>query len=221
MSVLNDDVNQLERFLDMGANEVLQITTNAIVVGGIFFIWSRKQLCIRCYRCPLSFGVHFIFNGASLLIIIPCANLLADSIKKLLNNLSGIVTIKSFTTEATEAQSIGKLSDQYRVANHKVIDVASTFTPLLRMLVEGSFIFTLIRGAFLVESGALSVASYSVMIFWYNAFCGHSQGLRKLSICINVPKPQASALTIFYKHRSQLKMAQTLCHCKLATGPFA
>ena len=40
MSVLNDDVNQLERFLDGGANEVLQVLTTVVVVGVAFFVAS-------------------------------------------------------------------------------------------------------------------------------------------------------------------------------------
>jgi len=38
MSVLNNDVNQLERFLDVGANRILQLLTTILVIGGIFFI---------------------------------------------------------------------------------------------------------------------------------------------------------------------------------------
>jgi ATP-binding cassette subfamily B protein len=37
MAVLNDDVNQLERFLDRGANEILQVLTTVVLIGAIFF----------------------------------------------------------------------------------------------------------------------------------------------------------------------------------------
>ena len=33
MAVLNDDVNQLERFLDIGANEVIQLLTTVVLIG--------------------------------------------------------------------------------------------------------------------------------------------------------------------------------------------
>lgn len=33
MAVLNDDINQLERFLDRGANQILQLITTVLVVG--------------------------------------------------------------------------------------------------------------------------------------------------------------------------------------------
>ncbi|NJO66583.1 MAG: ABC transporter ATP-binding protein, partial [Leptolyngbyaceae cyanobacterium RM1_405_57] len=32
MSILNDDINQLERFLDFGANEILQVATTVVII---------------------------------------------------------------------------------------------------------------------------------------------------------------------------------------------
>ena len=40
MAILNDDVNQLERFLDTGANKLLQTATTVIVIGGTFLYIS-------------------------------------------------------------------------------------------------------------------------------------------------------------------------------------
>ncbi|MEL6502130.1 MAG: ABC transporter transmembrane domain-containing protein, partial [Cyanobacteria bacterium J06623_1] len=38
LSVLNDDINQLERFLDVGANEIIHILTTVLIVGGSFVV---------------------------------------------------------------------------------------------------------------------------------------------------------------------------------------
>ena len=37
MAILNDDVNQLERFLDGGANDLIQVATTVVLVGAVFF----------------------------------------------------------------------------------------------------------------------------------------------------------------------------------------
>jgi ATP-binding cassette subfamily B protein len=37
MSILNDDVNQLERFLDIGALDLIRTTVNVVFVGAVFF----------------------------------------------------------------------------------------------------------------------------------------------------------------------------------------
>ena len=38
MAILNDDINQLERFLDSGANDLLQVGTTVVANGTIFII---------------------------------------------------------------------------------------------------------------------------------------------------------------------------------------
>ena len=43
MAVLNDDVNQLERFLDGGANDLLQVGTTVVVIGAVFFGTSERS----------------------------------------------------------------------------------------------------------------------------------------------------------------------------------
>ena len=40
LAILNDDINQLERFLDKGANDLLQVTTTVIVVGAVLLAIS-------------------------------------------------------------------------------------------------------------------------------------------------------------------------------------
>ena len=37
MSILSDDINQLERFLDAGINDILQVITTVLIVGCAFF----------------------------------------------------------------------------------------------------------------------------------------------------------------------------------------
>ena len=48
MSILNDDINQLERFIDTGANDLLQVGITVLVVGGVFFgvNWEIALLAI-------------------------------------------------------------------------------------------------------------------------------------------------------------------------------
>ena len=40
LAILNDDINQLERFLNKGANDLLQVSTTVIVVGAVFLLIS-------------------------------------------------------------------------------------------------------------------------------------------------------------------------------------
>ena len=59
MAILNDDVNQLERFLDGGANDLLQVGTTVVVIGIIFFSLAPEVAgfaflpCLSCSGVPL------------------------------------------------------------------------------------------------------------------------------------------------------------------------
>ena len=57
LAVLNDDVNQLERFLDKGANDLLQVGTTVIVVGAIFFAIPWEVALLAFMPVPLILGV--------------------------------------------------------------------------------------------------------------------------------------------------------------------
>lgn len=96
MSILSDDINQLERFLDVGANDIIQVTTTIIIVGGAFFILAPSVACMAILSMPFILGGSVVFQKF-------LAPRHADVREKvgllnggLSNNLSGITTIKSF-----------------------------------------------------------------------------------------------------------------------------
>jgi ATP-binding cassette subfamily B protein len=68
MSILNDDINQLERFLDNGANSLIQVITTVIVIGGMFFAVAR------CCRCRSSSGDRSGFRTGSRRVMRQCAS---------------------------------------------------------------------------------------------------------------------------------------------------
>lgn len=47
LAILNDDINQLERFLDKGANDFLQVSTTVLVVGGRVLIHFLEGCFVR------------------------------------------------------------------------------------------------------------------------------------------------------------------------------
>ncbi|HEY9725289.1 MAG TPA: ABC transporter transmembrane domain-containing protein, partial [Chroococcales cyanobacterium] len=52
MSILSDDINQLERFLDVGANDIIQVTTTAIVIGTAFYILAPNVAWMTIVPIP-------------------------------------------------------------------------------------------------------------------------------------------------------------------------
>jgi len=63
LAILNDDINQLERFLDQGANEVLQVTTTVIVIGAAFFILAPAVAWMAMLPMPFILWGSFAFQA--------------------------------------------------------------------------------------------------------------------------------------------------------------
>ena len=61
-AILNDDVNQLERFLDSGVNEIIQIIVSTVIVGSIFFYISPLIACFSILPIPIILLIAFMFQ---------------------------------------------------------------------------------------------------------------------------------------------------------------
>tara|TARA_Y100001968_G_scaffold99914_1_gene89907 strand:+ start:2543 stop:4333 length:1791 start_codon:yes stop_codon:yes gene_type:complete len=165
MAVLNDDINQLERFLDHGANQILQLIVTVLLVGG---------------------GMVFIAPGVALLAFIPIPMILWGSVRfqaslaprykevreragdlsaRLNNNLGGIVTIKSFATEDWELERLKLDSNAYKRSNRKAIKLSAAFIPLIRFAILFAFLAILVIGGLQAWSGQMAVGTYSFLVF--------------------------------------------------------
>jgi len=165
MSILNDDINQLERFLDKGANELLQVGTTVVVISAIFFYISPMIAIYSIIPIPVIIWGSFRFQSriaphyAEVRKEVGLLNALLS------NNLSGISTIKSFTSEELEIERVRAASQAYREANRRAIRLSAAFVPLIRMAILVGFTATLLHGGFVTLNGGMAIASYSVMIF--------------------------------------------------------
>ena len=54
MAIMNDDVNQLERFLDQGANDLFQVGTTVFVVGGIMLFLAPEVAIWAILPVPIT-----------------------------------------------------------------------------------------------------------------------------------------------------------------------
>ncbi len=165
MAVLNDDVNQLERFLDVGANEVVQLLTSVTLIGATFFIIAPSVAWLAVLPIPVILWGSFMFQKK----IEPRYALVREESaainSQLSNNIGGISTIKAFTAEDREVGRIKHASDRYRLANGAAIRLSSAFSPLIRVAILVGFTATLVWGGFLAIDGELNVGLYSVMVF--------------------------------------------------------
>ena len=165
MAVLNDDINQLERFLDVGANDVVQIITTNIVIGGIFFAIAPSVAWMAAVPIPIIIWGSVRFQR----LLAPRYRDVREQVSMinhhLSNSLGGIATIKSFTAEDYEAERLRFESNEYLERNRLAIRLSSAFTPLIRMVIVTGFIAITVAGGGLALDGALDVGAYSVLVF--------------------------------------------------------
>jgi len=165
LSILNDDINQLERFLDHGANEIIQLFVSVIIIGGTM-LWVAPNIAIFAFLpIPLIFWGSIKFQkklAPKYRDVRSKAGLLAS---RLNNNLGGILTIKSFTTERWELKRLKKESLIYQKSNKSAIKLSSAFIPLIRFAILFAFISILLIGGFQVWNKTLNVGTYSFLVF--------------------------------------------------------
>lgn len=165
VAVLNDDINQLERFLDRGANELIQTFAAVILVGAVFFIVSPLIAVVAFTPVPVIIAGAFWFQRR--------AQARYDAVRaragglgaRLTTNLQGLQTIRAFGAEARETAALTKESWAYVDANRAAIRVSSAFIPIIRMAILSGFLATFLIGGWLTLTGQMQVGAYGLLVF--------------------------------------------------------
>ncbi|MCA9596088.1 MAG: ABC transporter ATP-binding protein [Myxococcales bacterium] len=165
LSVINDDINQLERFLNGGANDLIQVGVSSVAVSVIFVVLTPQVALVALLPVPLILLGAFYFQKKlepRYAEVRDRAGVLNGVVN---NNLSGLATIKAFVAEKHEMAMVMGRSEDYQNANARAIRVASAITPVIRMGVLSGFVATLFYGGMLTLRGSLAVGAYSVLVF--------------------------------------------------------
>jgi ATP-binding cassette subfamily B protein len=165
VAIMNDDINQLERFLDGGANALIQVVVAVAAVGSVFFYLSPQIAVMAFLPIPvIVFGAFWFLRRAQPLYanVRERVGLLSA---RLANNIAGIATIRSFTREQYELDQLRTDSNAYREANRQAIRLSSAFIPVIRMAILFGFVATLVYGGKLTIDGQMQAGAYGVLVF--------------------------------------------------------
>lgn len=164
-TLLTEDVNQLERFLNAGVNDIIQVLTSTVAVTVVFFVIAPDVAVLSVIPIPVIAVTAMLFQRG-----------LADRYRgvremggllgaRLTGQLSGIQTLRAFTAENLAAEALERDSQAYLQANQRAIKLSSAFVPLVRMAVLAGFTVTLVMGGLKTLDGELAVGSFSVLVF--------------------------------------------------------
>lgn len=169
MSMLNDDVNQLETFLNNGFNKLLQLVTLFFFAGTVLFKTSWELSLVGLCPIPIVIWGSFFYQR----LIAPRYTRVREAVgalaNRLENNISGILVIKSFTAEPYEYERLEETSSEYKNANYHAIKLNALYVPLIRMAIIVGFAGVLLFGSYWIlnDSGVITVGElvlFSMMV---------------------------------------------------------
>ena len=165
MAVLNDDINQLERFLDLGPHKLIITAANVVFVGITFVVVSPLLAVLAFLPIPVIIAGSLWYQTRlepRYAAVRASAGVIGDT---LTNGLGGIATIKAFNAEDREVQRVEVDSEAYRQANRDAIRYSTAFNPLIRMAVLAGFTMTLIVGGRAALHGDLEIGVFSMLVY--------------------------------------------------------
>jgi ATP-binding cassette subfamily B protein len=154
MSILSNDVNRLERFLNDGMNSLFRLGAMVIGIAAIMLVLNWQLALIALIPIPLI----VLFTYRFVKIIQPKYAEVRSSVgqvnSRLENNLGGIHVIKSTNTEDYESDRVDDVSLDYFDANWDAIGTRIKFFPALRVISGVGFVLTFLVGGLWVLTGA-------------------------------------------------------------------
>jgi len=165
VAVLNDDVNQLERFLNGGASDLIQVFVTVVACGAVFFAVSPTLAVLAFTPIPVILWGAFLFQRKAGPRYDRVRERVGALAARLNNNLAGIATIRSFAAEERELAKLEDESRAYVEANRAAIRLGASFVPLIRMAILFGFLCTFVIGGRMVLEGRLEAGFYAVLVF--------------------------------------------------------
>ncbi|MEE2681973.1 MAG: ABC transporter ATP-binding protein [Planctomycetota bacterium] len=165
LAVLSDDVNQLERFLDGGANDIIQLAVTAITVIAAFFLISPDLAWLAMIPVPVVIVGSLWFQKRLEPHYDAMRGKVGDLNAQLANSLGGMATVKSFTAESNELGRLRAESHGYAERNRRAIILSAAFSPLIRVVIMCGFMVTLLYGGWLALEGTLAVGAFALLVF--------------------------------------------------------
>lgn len=164
-TILTEDVNQLERFLNEGLVSIIHVITSTVLVSAVFFAVAPDIAVFAMLPIPIIVLIALAFQRGLAARYGEVRESAGRLGARMASQLHGIPTIQSYTAQDKALRALEADSRDYEATNRKAIKLASAFVPLIRMAVLSGFVVTLVYGGFQTLEGALAVGAYSVLVF--------------------------------------------------------
>ncbi|WP_348612180.1 ABC transporter ATP-binding protein [Halobaculum rarum] len=179
MSVLSNDVNRLERFLNDGMNSAFRLSVMVLGIAAIMFWLNPRLAVISLLPVPVIAVVTWKFIDVIQPKYADVRKTVGHLNSRLENNLGGIKVIKTFNTEGFESERVDDVSYDYYDANWDAITTRIKFFPALRVIAGVGFVITFAVGGlwvlgeapfWLTGGSELTVGVFTTFILYTQRF---------------------------------------------------
>jgi ATP-binding cassette subfamily B protein len=153
MSILNNDTNRLELFLDNMMSSAIQLGVLVLGIGGVLF-WLNPQLAVvTLFIIPVAAVFTRWFMKTVEAQYSRIRETVGDLNSRLENNLAGIEVIKTAGTEEYEDDRVRKASYEYFRQDWRALRMNFIYRPGMQLLTSVSFVATFVIGGIWVTTG--------------------------------------------------------------------
>ena len=153
LSIINNDVNQLEDFLSTSFSDALRLVVMVIGVGFILFLLNPELTIVAMFPVPIIAILAYLFVRNIHPKYVSMRSSVGGLTSRLEDNLSGIEVINTESTKPYEKGRVSDSSSEYYNTNWAAISTRIKFFPLVTIITGIGFVLTFTVGGLWVLSG--------------------------------------------------------------------
>ncbi|MFB6178343.1 MAG: ABC transporter ATP-binding protein [Halorientalis sp.] len=169
MSILNSDINRLERFLNTEFRQLIRVVATVGGIAVVLAIYSPKLAVIALAPVP----IIGLASGRFLTWIEPKYKSIRETVARLNtrleNNLGGVAVVKAFNRHEFERGRVATQSQTYHDEKVDALCIRRAFFAALRLLTGVVFVLVLYVGGrdiILNRPGALSAGAFALFFLY-------------------------------------------------------
>jgi ABC-type multidrug transport system fused ATPase/permease subunit len=171
ISRLTNDVSALEELVTDGLYSSVQNTLLLVGTAGVLLYLDWRLALATLTVFPLMALATTLFRIYSARAYRRMRERLADVTATLAEDLAGARIVQAFRRERGNAEAFGEISDGYRVANYRTVQLNAWYFPFVGLLGSASTAIVLAYGGVLYFDDAITIGTlFAFMLFLANFF---------------------------------------------------
>ncbi|MFB6146375.1 MAG: ABC transporter ATP-binding protein [Halobacteriaceae archaeon] len=179
LSILNNDVNELQTFLQSYVSRIIRITVQFLGIAVVLFSLKWQLALVTLLPVPVMTWYSFQYGSKVREKYGDIRQAVGTLHSRIENSVSGISVVKSYTQEPFESDRVEESSAEYFDARWDMLLTRITFFPVLNFMNWAGFALTLLVGGYWITvgpplffAGSLSIGTLVAFLTYNQQFTG-------------------------------------------------